>query len=251
MVESDYTGAMPEPLPLFLFTDFGWSGPYVGQLHVALQQEGAPLAVTDLMHDAPAMRPDLAAYLLPGVCQTLPRGVVLAVVDPGVGGSRAGVVADTGRLLFVGPDNGLFSQVPGVCSVARIDWRPANVAPTFHGRDIFAPVAARLARGEPVDCSPWSADQLVGADWPPACAKIIYIDGYGNAMTGIPAAGVTTDRELRVAGRRLPFAATFCEVPQGEAFWYRNSQGLIEIAVSGRSAAAVLGLALGDELLLD
>lgn len=242
---------MPEALPIFLFTDFGGSGPYVGQLHVALQGRGRPLAVTDLMHDAPAMRPDLAAYLLPAVCQPLPRGVVLGVVDPGVGGSRAGVIVDTGRLQFVGPDNGLFSRLSGIESVTRIDWRPPDVAATFHGRDIFAPVAARLARGEPVDGSPWSPDRLVGADWPPDCPQIIYIDGYGNAMTGIRAATMAPERELCIADRRLRHAATFCDVPQGEAFWYGNSQGLVEIAVSGCSAAAVLGLALGDKLLLD
>lgn len=242
---------MHDALPIFLFTDFGWSGPYVGQLQLALHKHAPGAAVFNLMHDAPPMQAELAAYLLPRLCEMLPRGVVIGVVDPGVGGKRDGLVVDTGHLLLVGPDNGLFARVDGIRTVMRIDWQPAQASVSFHGRDIFAPVAARLAQGKSVAATSISPTGITGADWPENCLRIIYIDGYGNAMTGVRANGLSENAVLRVAGRVVRYAETFCRASKGEAFWYRNSQGLVEIAVAGCSAAAVIGLVLGDKILID
>ena len=117
---------MREP-PIVLFTDFGWAGPYVGQMTTAIYEHHPTATVVDLMHDAPAMRPDLAAYLLPAFCRPLPRGtLVVAVVDPGVGSERAALLVETAALRCVGPDNGLMSRLPGIRRVERIDWRPAH-----------------------------------------------------------------------------------------------------------------------------
>ncbi len=243
---------MSTPRPIFLFTDFGWSGPYVGQLFAAALDVDQRIPVVSLMHDAPSMRPDLAAYLLPASCRALPRGaVVAAVVDPGVGGERAALIVDTGELTLVGPDNGLLSRFDGIRRVRRIEWRPDVLSTSFHGRDLFVPVAARIAIDRSVSATPMSSTQIIGADWPTDRAAIIYIDAFGNAMTGLSPKNLNKNNFITLRGRRLAWAETFCSVEPGELFWYFNSQGLVEIAANGDSAAALLSLALGDNLLVD
>lgn len=238
--------------PIFLFTDFGLAGPYVGQMTAAILAHHPQGTVISLMHDAPSMRPDLAAYLLAACCRSLPRGaIIVAVVDPGVGGERSALLVEGEGLTFVGPDNGLLSRLPGISRVARIDWRPQRLSTSFHGRDLFAPAAARLAAGEPLAVSPLAPAMMCGADWPGQAAQIVYIDGYGNCMVGIDAENISQNSQIRVAGRTIGHAETFCRVPAAELFWYANSQGLVEIAANGASAARVLSLALGDKILLD
>lgn len=237
--------------PIFLFTDFSLLGPYVGQMHARLLDQAGALRIIDLMHDAPAMRPDLAAYLLPPVCRLLPEGaIIVAVVDPGVGGSRRPLVVETSHLTFVGPDNGLLSRLPGIERVSVIDWRPDELSMTFHGRDLFAPVAARLAVGRAVPMSEMPADRIVGADWPRHLAAVIYIDGFGNAVTGIESEISAQIQSLTIKDELVPRAATFGDVSPGEPFWYVNSLGLVEIAVNQGSAAACFALALGDKILV-
>ena len=236
---------------IFLFTDFGWSGPYVGQMSAAIDQFDSNCSVINLMHDAPAMRPDLAAYLLAACCAPLPHcSLVVAVVDPGVGGDRAALVVETGAQTFVGPDNGLLSRLPLIKRVARIDWRPTELSSSFHGRDWFAPVAARLAAGCPVSTTAIAADEMVGAEWPDQTTAIIFIDGYGNLMTGLRTKGFDKTRQIRAAGQVIDYAETFCRVPPGGLFWHGNSQDLIEIAANGVSASECLSLALGDTILI-
>ena len=140
---------------ILLFTDFGTEGPYVGQMKAVLQAAAGPVPVVDLMHDAPAARPKPAAYLLAALLPALPRdAVVLAVVDPGVGGPRDPLAARLDGRFLVGPDNGLFEPSAARAADAawfRITWRPERLSASFHGRDLFAPVAARLAVGEAID----------------------------------------------------------------------------------------------------
>ena len=232
---------MNAPRPLFLYTDFGWSGPYVGQLLAAALAVDPGIPVVSLMHDAPAMRPDLAAYLLPAVCRGLPAGaIVVAVVDPGVGGERAALVVGTDELTLVGPDNGLLSRFDGIRQVRRIEWRPDALSHTFHGRDLFVPVAARIAIGKSIATAPVAPARMVGADWPAGQPRVIYIDAFGNAMTGLSAENINKNNVITVGGHRLSWAKTFCSVSPGKTFWYFNSQGLVEIAANGGSAAAVL-----------
>jgi S-adenosylmethionine hydrolase len=243
---------MHRPRPIFLFTDFGYSGPYVGQMTAAILLHSPGSAVVNLMHDAPAMRPELSAYLLAACCRALPAGsIVVSVVDPGVGGERAALVVEAPGLTLVGPDNGLMSRVRGIRQVKRIDWRPEQISSSFHGRDLFAPVAAMLAAAEPVATTPLAAGLMVGADWPSDLAKVVYIDDFGNLMTGLDAKNIRKNREIRIGGRAVSYAETFCRVPRGDVFWYPNSLGLIEIAANGGSATAQLSLVLGDRILLD
>lgn len=243
---------MSNPRPIFLFTDFGYAGPYVGQMTGAILSRSRDNVAINLMHDAPAMRPDLAAYLLSACCRSLPAdSVVVAVVDPGVGGERAALVVETPGLTLVGPDNGLLSRVRDIGAVSRVDWRPETLSSSFHGRDLFAPVAAMLAGGEAVPRTPLVHADIVGADWPPDIERLVYIDGYGNLMTGIDAKNVNKNRCVRVSGQAVEYAETFCRVPSGGLFWYPNSLGLVEIAANQGSAAELLSLALGDKILLD
>lgn len=238
--------------PVFLFTDFGWSGPYVGQMTAAIVGRHPQIPVINLMHDAPAMRPDLAAYLLAACCRDLPAGaVVVAVVDPGVGGDRAALLVEASGLAFIGPDNGLLSRLPGIERVSRIDWRPPRLSASFHGRDLFGPAAARLLIGAALPLRPLDPAGIVGADWPEDAQRVVFVDAYGNLMSGIDAAEVEETAHVRAGGQRLAHAATFSQVQAGELFWYANSQGLVEVAANGASAAAKLSLALGDEILLD
>jgi S-adenosyl-L-methionine hydrolase (adenosine-forming) len=125
-------------------------------------------------------------------------------------------------------------------------WRPEAMSASFHGRDLLAPVAGQLARGVFPSEPPRSGEFSRCADWPDDLAEIVYVDRYGNAITGLRAAVLLDTTHLRVSGRVLPRARTFSDVPPGTAFWYENSNGLAEIAVNAGRADAVLGLAIGS-----
>jgi len=237
---------------LVLFTDFGLAGPYTGQVKAALQRAAPEVPIIDLFADAPAADPRAAAYLLAAYSAWFEAGTTfLCVVDPGVGGARPSVIVEADGRVFVGPGNGLFELVRRRASQARvleITWRPPGLSATFHGRDLFAPVAARLARGEPPPGESRDAGWLRQPQWPDDLAEIIYIDHYGNALTGLRAATLKADDRLAVAGRPLRRARTFSDHPPGDAFWYENSNGLAEIAVNQGRADRVLGLAIGSSV---
>lgn len=236
--------------PIGLFTDFGPSGPYLGQVRGVLCDRAPGVPVFDLMADAPSCRPRAAAYLLAALVPYWPADlVVVAVVDPGVGGARLPLVVEADGRWFVGPDNGLFEGLlrrAGTWRSWAVDWRPPHLSASFHGRDLFAPVAARLALGEaPEAVGAHRVEPVRPADWPDDLAEVVYIDGYGNAMSGLRAARMAPEAVVRVGGRRLQRARTFADRPAGAAFWYENSIGLVEVAVNQGSAQDVLGLALG------
>ena len=237
---------------IVLFTDFGLAGPYTGQMKAVLHQNAPGVPVVDLFADAPMRDPRAAAYLLAAYATWFPAGtVILAVVDPGVGGERPPVMVEADGIRCVGPGNGLFELVrrrAKAVTVAEIAWRPPVLSASFHGRDIFAPVAALLARGETLELIARDADWQRRLDWPDDLIEIVYIDHYGNAMTGLRAASVPADSVLSVRGRPIQSARTFSSVRPGEAFWYENSNGLVEIAVNMGRADRVLGLTLGAEL---
>jgi S-adenosylmethionine hydrolase len=242
--------ARPAP-PIALFTDFGLAGPYTGQMKVVLLREAPGVPVVDLFADAPSRDPKSSAYLLAAYGAWLPPGsVLLAVVDPGVGSARAPLVVEADGRWYVGPDNGLFEIVLRRAATARqweITWQPPTLSASFHGRDLFAPVAARLARGEAPPGTERSLGEGRHADWPDDLPEIVYIDHYGNALTGMRAAQLPPDAVLLVAsGRRVPHARTFADAPRGAALWYENSNGLAEIAVNLGRADRGLGLAIGS-----
>ncbi len=240
---------------IVLFTDFGLEGPYVGQMKAVLHREAPGVAQVDLMADAPAFDARAAAYLLAAYAPAFPQGsVFLAVVDPGVGGPRLPLVVEAGGRMFVGPDNGLLALAARRAEAARawrITWRPTRLSASFHGRDLFAPVAARLARGEDPTGTPSPVADMAGADWPDDLAEIVYLDRFGNAVTGLRAGRLPRDAVLRAGGRRLERARTFSDVAAGTAFWYENANGLAEIAANHARADRLLGLEVGDPVELE
>ena len=234
---------------IVLFTDFGLAGPYTGQVKAVLVQRAPGVPFVDLFADLPPGQPKPAAYLLARYGMWFPPGtVVLAVVDPGVGSARRAVVIEADGRFFVGPDNGLFEILRRRANRAReweIVWRPQSLSASFHGRDLFAPVAAEIAQRGPG--SGMLRDAEIGrySDWPDDLPEIVYVDHFGNAMTGLRAALLLAAARLAAGGRIVARARTFSDAAPGEAFWYENSNGLAEIAVNGGRADSVLGLAVG------
>lgn len=235
---------------LVLFTDYGINGPYVGQVRGALHALLQGVPVVDLMHDVPQFNAHAGAHLLDALKDAFPVGTVfVCVVDPGVGSDRAAVVVEADGRFYVGPDNGLLSLVAARAVRPRlwtIRWRPRSLSGTFHGRDLFAPVAARIAASDfPME---WLDVGSLEVSFDISdLSRIIYIDDYGNAWTGLRGAGLPEDNaSLSVRGRDIHRKNIYSDVGKGEAFWYVNSAGLVEIAANRASAAQLLGLTVGD-----
>jgi len=236
---------------IHLFTDFGWNGPYVGEMKAVLARALPDVAIIDLMHDVPAFNPRAGAYLLAALSRRFSPGeLCLAVVDPGVGdGRRRVLLLEADGVRYVGPDNGLFAilaQQAQQCRCQEVLWRPAVLSHSFHGRDLFAPVVIREVSGEKVETVIIEPDSLVGMDWPRQLAEVIYIDGYGNAVIGLRAADCSQRDVYMLKSRDIRYAPTFSSVAYGSPFWYENSMGLVEIAANSKSAAELLGLQIGS-----
>lgn len=236
-----------------LVTDFG-SALYVGQMRLRLASMLPATPLVDLIHDLPPFRPDCAAYLLPALLRDLPEATLyICVVDPGVGSRRGVVCVEADGSWLLGPDNGLLARVArraGQHRVWRLDWRPDWMSDSFHGRDLFVPLAGRLLGGDEVAAEALACDRLVGADWPDEHQGIIYRDRFGNLMTGLRAAGVAREARIAAGWQQLTYARTFSEAPLGAAFWYENALGLVELAVNQGAASQVLGLDVGDPVRL-
>jgi len=237
-------------MAILMFTDFGDADLYVGQIETVLDRYAPGARVISLLNEAPCFNVTAASHLLAAMARTVPRGhVFLAIVDPGVGAARDGIVARIDGRSYVGPDNGLLSVIWArgtMKSAWRITAWPDNAAVSFHGRDVFAPMAAAVVTGEfpneNVKSIP-APQTLLPAD---DLSEIIYLDHYGNAFTGLRGEGLSTERSLRI--RRMDFrhARVFAEAEPGRGFWYVNSLGLVEVAMPGNSAAKMLGLRVGQ-----
>lgn len=238
------------PELLALFTDFGIGSHYLGQVKARLLGEGVSQPIIDLCSDAPAFNPRASAYLLASFLPSMPkRTLFVAVVDPGVGGDRRAILVKDESCWFIGPDNGLLSRVAAKSAQVVIQTIELPDLPvrsrTFDGRDYFAPAAALLCRNATLSGENVAAESLVGADWPAQLPEIIYLDGYGNGVTGLVGSGLSQSSMLRVAGLSIPYAGTFSAVSPGTPFWYVNANGLVEVAVNCASAAELLGLEVG------
>jgi S-adenosylmethionine hydrolase len=228
-----------------LTTDFGLKDAYAGAMKGAMLAVEPTLTIVDITHLVSPGNVLEGAFILNQACGYFPKGTVHAgVVDPGVGGQRKAILVEAGDYIFVGPDNGLLSIVYQRAVKRRcrsIAWRPSRLSSSFHGRDLFAPVAARLATKQSMKnwLVPRARPRVM---LPPGdLAKIIYIDHYGNAVTGIRFSGIKGS--LRVGRRSLRHARTFADA-RGP-FWYENSMGLVEIAQPRGGAARKLGLRVG------
>jgi len=235
---------------IVLFTDFGLAGPYTGQVQAVLHRQAPGVSVVSLFADLPPFDVEAAACLLPAYAAGFPPGTVfLCVVDPGVGSRRPGVVVQADGRWYVGPNEGLFAQLARRARQLQC-WQlpePSAAAASFHGRDVFAPVAALLARG---GAAPGEAVDTAGLEqpgWPDDLWRVVYIDHYGNAVTGVRAAVLDVEAQLVVNGHALNHARTFSAVSPGTAFWYANSNGLVEFAVNRDRADETLDIRVGNE----
>ena len=260
---------MASPVITFL-SDFGREDWFVGVVHGIIHALCPAAHVIDLTHEIPLGNVARAAFVLEAAAPDFPAGTIhLAVVDPGVGTDRRAVAVSARRQHFVGPDNGLLEWAladPQRCvhHIAEPSyWRP-SVSRTFHGRDVFAPVAAHLALGISVErfgpaitdperlpqtTAYREANDLVG--------RVMFFDRFGNALTNLTAAalqetfpGIADERfVIRVAGRTLRgLTRTYGDSAVGTLVALMGSSGRLEVAQVGGNAAARLGLGEGDEV---
>jgi len=238
---------------IYLFTDFSYAGPYVGELKSVLQKKQTGHEIIDLMHDAPAFNAKASAYLLAAVSRQFKKNdACLAIIDPGVGDTdRRPIIVNADGVTYCGPDNGLFSQIIQQAKnveVFDIRWHPKKLSNSFHGRDLFAPALAKYLLNDDLALKPVSLNKLVGRDWPNSLNEVIYIDHYGNCITGIPAEIIKKSQTIHFHNYSLNYARTFSKLDKGQAFWYINSMGLVEISINQGHAAEFFKIHVGSEL---
>lgn len=247
-----------------LLTDFGLQDHYIGVVHAVLEDEAAGVTRVDLCHEVPPGDVWTGAFLLRCSWQYLPQNaVVLAVVDPGVGSTRAAVMAEVDGRWIVGPDNGLVSAVGRPQRAFEIVLRSEaerTVSSTFHGRDVFAPAAARLARGDEATSfgSEIDPSSLVECPLPEPVISdsgisgvVLHIDRFGNVVTNLPARIVPDDALTKLGAVEVARRVTYySEAPAGVPVVLEGSSGLIEIAIADDSAAARLGVERGAKVVV-
>ncbi len=253
-------------------SDYGLADEFVGVVHGVIARLCPEARVIDLGHGVPRQDVRAGALALERALPFTPPGVHLAVVDPEVGARRRAVALRTAEedRLLVGPDNGLLMAAAerfGGCveavEISRSPWRLEPVSATFHGRDVFAPVAARLAAGEALAEAgePIEPDDLVAADLSEARfadgvlhAHVIGVDGFGNVLLDathdIARTVLRLGRTVCIGEREATFAHTFTDVAAGELLLYEDAGRRLALAVNSGSAAAELRLAAGDDVAL-
>lgn len=232
-----------------LLTDFGTTDSYVAEVKGALLRRAPTAPLVDVTHDVPPGDIRAAQVILGRTWHRFPPGTVhLCVVDPGVGGARAALALAAHGHAFVGPDNGLFTELLADATAVALPI-PRDAAPTFHGRDVFAPAAAALATGTPLDRLGPAVEPRGHLPLPPCrregprtVGEVLLVDRFGNLLTNIPAmAGSVT-----VADRAIgPVRRAFADVARGDLVAYVGSGGTIEVAVRDGSAAQRLGAGRG------
>jgi hypothetical protein len=256
-------------------SDYGYDDDFAGVCRGVIARICPPARVIDITHGIARHQVRLAALVLRNALPYMPEGVHLAVVDPEVGAQRRSIALRTVEedRLMVGPDNGLlwlaakrFGGVAEAVDIGRSEWRLEPVSATFHGRDIFAPVAARLAAGEPLAEAgePYEPDQVAALELPRArvddgalITHALASDRFGNVMLDatnddLSQTGVRLGRplELEVGPQRFLawYAVTFADVRPGEILLYEDAYRTLAVAVNRGSAAELLGLRADGEL---
>ena len=239
-----------------LTTDFGTADGYVGEMKGVVLSIAPDAAIVDVTHDIPPQDVDYARYTVERMWKRFPADTVhLVVVDPGVGSPRAALAVASQERFLVGPDNGVLSPAltePGARAVELPV--PEDASATFHGRDVFAPVAARLARGDDIDkLGRPAASPLVRRTPEPVRradggldGEVVSIDRFGNAITNLRAEHGT----VQLGTRAIEIRHTYADVEVGEALALVGSGGAIEIAIRNNDAARALKLSRGDKVIL-
>ncbi len=255
-----------------MLTDYGYEDEFVGVCHAVMRDIAPDVPIVDLTHGIPRYGVRQGAIVLRNALPYVPAGVHLAIVDPQVGTERRGLAVRTGDgRALVGPDNGVLSVAWEACGgvveavdISRSPHRLEPVSATFHGRDIFAPVAAHLATGTPLAEAggPLDPATLVRLELP--CARLtddgvvahaLHADRYGNVTLDaehedLAAAGLRVGETITVHRRRARYATTFADVLPGELLLYEDGYRVLSLAVNRGSALAALGLARDDEILI-
>lgn len=249
-----------------LTTDFGTRDPYVAAMKGVISTICPEAALFDLSHDIAPQAIAEGALFVAGAAPWFPAGTVhVVVVDPGVGSDRRAVAVRAGGQVFICPDNGLLTlflrqhPVEEARFIEERRYMHTSISPTFHGRDVFAPVGAHVARGVPLAELGPAAERLVALDWPEPerlddgriRGVVVHVDRFGNLITNIPesmvrAADVEAARVWAASRGPWPVRRTYSDAPRGEALALFGSAGYLEIGVNGGSAAAALNLGLKD-----
>lgn len=249
--------------PITLTTDFGLTDWFVGTMKGVIASIAPEIRVIDITHGIEPGDIVGGAFALAAATKFFPEGTIhVAVVDPGVGSARLAVAAQCSGQIFVAPDNGLLSLVvpegAGDVRIHRIENERLFLHPvsrTFHGRDVFAPVAAHLSRGLPLSEVGSPTSTIVRLALPGKrettdgfLGEVVYVDRFGNAITSIS----ETSRACRVVeladGTRMPVAGCYADVPVGAPVAIFGSSGRLEIAINGGDAARTLGLRRGTRI---
>jgi S-adenosyl-L-methionine hydrolase (adenosine-forming) len=257
--------------PIVFLTDYGLGDEFVGVCHGVMERIAPGVRVIDLTHAIPRGDVVQGALTLGRAVRFMPEDAVhLAVVDPGVGSDRRAIAIECGSgAVLVGPDNGLLSmawdELGGPRFAAEITSPAVHLEPvseTFHGRDVFAPAAAHLARGMAVgDLGPFLEPEglhtveLPGPMVAPGVlgARVVAIDGFGNVQLNVTpedleAAGLSD--AVQIGARVVPRVGTFADARSGSPVAFIDSQGYLALAVNGGSAAQAFGLSRGDAVVL-
>ncbi len=265
------------PSTIALLTDYGWDDPYAGAIQGVILSINPEVRILNLTHAVPSYNIREASYLLVTFAKEYPeKTIFLAVVDPEVGGSRKAIIIETlDKKLFVGPDNGLFTDVvrtfgfKRAVSITNVLWfRKGDVSNTFHGRDVFAPAAARLSAGKNMEDAGAKLleKDLVMLQRTPAelteqgiTGEILHRDHYGNLVTNIPAsilakagwrAGMALEFVVKYQVVTAKFAQKYSDVAKGEMVLVLNGQGLLELARFVGSAGDSLRAMAGDSIVV-
>ena len=252
-----------------LLSDFGHKDPYVAEMKAVILSINPQVHIVDISHEIEKFNIRMGAYVLASAAPYFPPNTIhVAAVDPGVGTKRRPIIAETDRSLYVGPDNGLLmlaahkEAITNVYTIDNTELMLTNVSKTFHGRDIFAPAAAYLAkRIKPSDFGPVIQD-YVFPDFAKAhpirgelLGKIMYIDNFGNIISNISADaleryGVRDGDSLLVKlsdkTLTIPFCSAYGEVPIGSPLALIGGSNFLEVAVNQGSAYKVFNADAGD-----
>ncbi len=249
-----------------LTTDFGTRDPFVGAMKGVILGIHPDVRIVDIAHEIPQRDIAEAAFVLRESCPYFPAGTIhLAVVDPGVGSDRKAIIVETERYCFVGPDNGIFGAVCEKEAVRRVvaitnpDLMRPEVSATFHGRDVFAPAAAHLAKGVAVSAFGPEVSDWVRLELPEPkiegarlLGRVVRVDRFGNVITNVSEEAFRAfagDGAFEIGAgtvRLREIVRSYASVSEGEPLALFGSSGVLEVSVNGGLASDVLGTKRGD-----